>query len=537
MTRHLTLKELLLNGAVLHAISYRRVSSERQLSGLGLERQRENTLAWIAKHSNLHIVLDDELEDAARSAWKGDHVKDGSALGSMLEQVKNGKLQPPLLVIVEALDRLSRQHPTVAAEQLTGLINRGVFIATTADDKIYGPGMDLAELILSVVYMAGAHAESENKSKRISATKVRRAKEAMVTKQVLHQNTPGWITTDKITDANRMTRKYELLRDHAATVLLIYKLSLHHGYSYIARYLIENKVQPFGGRTPKWTVRSVARILKSRAPIGHLVSKQGIIEDAYPRVPGVTDKLWWDSQTAQKARNQAGSQPWKTDKINLLKGIGKCECCGSPMRLTYNERTGYRYYGCRDRAHLGATHCSSTGRYRVDVIERAMLDDFGLGWLQAAPSDEPTVNLPKLEADLIKHGKRQKELEVAMQDPDEDLSTVRKALAGVRGTISDLQTQINAAKQQAALAGPTRIGDITDRPALAAALKKVLTRASFGPDSRVTLESGSHRLTLTARQDAPKPELAVLSKGKPMQAIRVGGKPVTIKALRRKGGA
>ena len=52
------------------------------------------------------------------------------------------------------------------------------------------------------------------------------------------------------------------------------------------------------------------------------------------------------------------------------------------MRLTENDKTGHRYYGCRDRAWKGKTVCANTSRYRQDIIEAAMLHRFGLGWLE-----------------------------------------------------------------------------------------------------------------------------------------------------------
>ena len=66
MIRHLTLKQLIASGAVIPTISYARVSSERQLSGEGLGRQRRGTLDWIAKHPELIIRLELENQSAPR---------------------------------------------------------------------------------------------------------------------------------------------------------------------------------------------------------------------------------------------------------------------------------------------------------------------------------------------------------------------------------------------------------------------------------------------------------------------------------------
>ena len=72
----------------------------------------------------------------------------------------SGDLQPPLLLIMEALDRLSRENPWVAQERLAGLVNRGVLVATTKDDKIYHRESNMADLIISVVYMCAANSKS-----------------------------------------------------------------------------------------------------------------------------------------------------------------------------------------------------------------------------------------------------------------------------------------------------------------------------------------------------------------------------------------
>ena len=94
MIRPLTWAELLASQAVIPAISYARVSSEKQLTGEGLKRQTLGALDWITKHPEYRIRLDTQLSDAARSAWKGDHIaKEDAALGKLLDMVKTGELR------------------------------------------------------------------------------------------------------------------------------------------------------------------------------------------------------------------------------------------------------------------------------------------------------------------------------------------------------------------------------------------------------------------------------------------------------------
>jgi DNA invertase Pin-like site-specific DNA recombinase len=118
-------------------ISYARVSGERQLSGEGLARQLRGTMAWISANPEYPIRLDLSLTDEARSAWKGDHVGADGALGKLLEMVRAGTIKRGTVLLVEALDRLSRQNVWNATHQLTGLVTAGITVITTHDNKIY----------------------------------------------------------------------------------------------------------------------------------------------------------------------------------------------------------------------------------------------------------------------------------------------------------------------------------------------------------------------------------------------------------------
>ena len=301
------------------------MSSERQLWGEGMRRQLNGTREWIEKHPELRIRLDLELSDAARSAWKGDHVtKDDAALGKLLRMVENGELRPPLMVIVEALDRLSRQNPWQAQSQLAGLVSRGIIVATTQDDRIYSLDSGIGDVILSVVTMSRAHEESESKSQRVRQTKAMRVLQAMETKQVLHQNVPHWLVVpEAVSTSNRLTRRVYEVKRHAETVRVIYDMALYHGATYITSWLIRNR-QPFG-RSGRWNTWYVRKILTSRATIGHLETKSGIIENIFPSV--VPEELWLRVQVTMEARRGHGGAKMSSF-INVLAGFCRCADCG-----------------------------------------------------------------------------------------------------------------------------------------------------------------------------------------------------------------
>src|SRR5437588_1867563 len=90
------------------AYSYIRMSTDVQLKGDSLRRQLEKSRAYAESH-NLELVEDFRLEDLGVSAFKGANADNG-ALGKFLEAVRANAIQKGSYLLVESLDRLSRQQ-------------------------------------------------------------------------------------------------------------------------------------------------------------------------------------------------------------------------------------------------------------------------------------------------------------------------------------------------------------------------------------------------------------------------------------------
>ena len=404
------------------------------------------------------------------------------------------------------MDRLSRENPWIAHGRLSNLVGRGVFVATVADDRIYHLGSDMSDLIISVVLCCAANKSSEDASYRIHRAKLAHVQESMITKALIHANVKGWLAPpEKISNTNRLTRKAPLIERHGETVLQMYQWGLHHGSAWITKKLIADGVEPFG-RTGKWSVKSVKKILRSRAVLGHLESKHGIIEGAYERIPGLTDELWLQVQAAQDRRRDAGSAaPFQSKRVNLLAGIGQCARCQGKIRLT--EHGTRSYYACHAHVVLGT--CDNRCRYRQDLIEVAMLHQFGLGWLESRPWRKALPDAKTLETQLVKLRDREKRLATKLQELDDDelFDVVMGQLRDLRGKVSDTATRLQAARQQAAIQQQSlRIKDVTDRAAIANVLKQQLVSTTFGDDHHVSLTTASgYVLMVIARAGVQEP--------------------------------
>lgn len=109
------------------AFSYLRFSSPEQAKGDSIRRQTEATASWCARNK---ITLDTSitLRDEGVSAFRGKHRDnpDTHALASFLQAVKSGRVPAGSYLIVESLDRLSREKIRPALTLLLNLIEAGI---------------------------------------------------------------------------------------------------------------------------------------------------------------------------------------------------------------------------------------------------------------------------------------------------------------------------------------------------------------------------------------------------------------------------
>jgi DNA invertase Pin-like site-specific DNA recombinase len=116
------------------AISYVRFSTIEQLGGDSIRRQTEATEAY-CKKNGLTLTDDYRLKDLGKSAYKGVHRSATGALGQLEKQVEAGKIPKGTVLVVENLDRLSREDIVSAQLLLLNLINKGIEIVALSDNE------------------------------------------------------------------------------------------------------------------------------------------------------------------------------------------------------------------------------------------------------------------------------------------------------------------------------------------------------------------------------------------------------------------
>ena len=320
------------------AISYVRFSTIEQLGGDSVRRQTEATEAY-CKRNGLTLTNDYRLRDLGKSAFKGDHRSATGALGMLEKQVAEGKIPKGTVLIVENLDRLSREDIVSAQLMLLNLINRGVEIVALSDNERRYSKESLAanpfELIISIMVMSRAHEESKVKSYRVKESWKNRNKLAAEGKHI-NIRLPAWLESKN--------KQYVATPAKAEVIRRIFKLYLEgFGTQSIAQILIKEKVANIakskGGRK-LWHPTYIQRILKSKEIIGFYTGTTPEVPGFFPAI--VPESDFYAVQAIIKTRYTYKGQ--KNNNPHPLSHLLKCDLCGSSIVRCLGN--GYHYFQC-----------------------------------------------------------------------------------------------------------------------------------------------------------------------------------------------
>ncbi|MEY9802492.1 DNA invertase Pin-like site-specific DNA recombinase [Bradyrhizobium elkanii] len=330
------------------AYSYLRLSTGPQLKGDGKRRQLKASRAY-AEANGLELAEDAQYEDLGVSAFKGANVRDGK-LGLFLEAVQSGAVAPGSYLLVESLDRLTRQELAKAQALFLSIIQGGINVVTLADGRLYPAGTnDLGDLIYSLVVMARAHEESQIKSQRIGAAwknkRTRAASQVPMTKWC-----PAWLKlADDRTCYQPIPQRVEVVRgifEDAASGMGIYSITTR----------LNQRGVPTFDSPNGWHTSYVTKILCNRAVLGefqpHRRENGKRVPDGEPTrayYPAIVDEgLFYRAQLAKSERRVSGKGRKGAAFTNLFSGLATCAYCRSAMKLENkgSGRKGGTYLAC-----------------------------------------------------------------------------------------------------------------------------------------------------------------------------------------------
>lgn len=330
------------------AYSYIRFSDPKQAEGDSYRRQLTDTLAYCKEH-NLTLVSDSEYMffDEGISAYSGKLRTDETELSRFFSLVKDGAILPGSTLIIESLDRLSRENARTALPRFLDLLNAGVNIHTLQSKKTYThDSNDDMDLFQSILEMSRSHRESLWKAKRIASSW--KEKQENANKIKLGKTCPAWLTpvyAESVIEDKRKKPTHFVENDKVEIITKIFQYTIDgYGRNVVAQMLNEEGIPAF--RTAKgWGASTIQKILTSVSVMGHYqpttiengkrVPRGDPITDYYPQI---IDPETFERARAAVSGRDAGKSRKQTPDFQIWQGLAKCALCESALHTYSNGR-------------------------------------------------------------------------------------------------------------------------------------------------------------------------------------------------------
>jgi DNA invertase Pin-like site-specific DNA recombinase len=363
------------------AYLYSRFSTPEQGEGDSGGRQARMAQEYLSRHPELE--LDDLLRfaDEGISGFRGKN-SDTGALGSFRRAVEDGNIPKGSYLLVENLDRISRQSHRKAARVLEDICEAGIAVVLLSRDKVITHALledDPWAFIEVLLDFKRAHDESLVKSQRIRQSWIGRIERAKAGGRKVTAAGPAWLTLDKKSGV------FLPIPERVKIVKRIYQETLKGvGKHRIAIELNQEGIPVFG-RGKHWHDSYIQKILASPGVVGTYVPHTDeevngktvrtplkAIKGYYPRV--ISDDLFARVQAflASGASSRRGRHANGVVQ-NLFAGLCRCGRCDDTVTLTNKGKPpkGARYLVCT-RAKSGAGCTYQAVRY--DRIEKAFIE-------------------------------------------------------------------------------------------------------------------------------------------------------------------
>ena len=288
--------------AIPNVYSYIRFSTPEQRKGTGHKRQTNAAEEWCRKNG---LPLFKNYSDLGVSAFKGKNAEHGE-LSAFLKLVNAGRIPPGSILLVESLDRLSRQNVNKALELFLSIINADIEIVTLVDGARYSANSDphtlMSQMMISLAIFIRANDESRTKSQRKTASWQFKRDAARESGKPVGSRLPRWIRL--------VSGQYELIPQEANLVRAVFQ-DYVNGMGW---YTLHNKYQIPQPTLAYWMTHPIV--------IGTLrVKENGHYLEIPNHYPPVIDVETWTKAQAAKAKRHIARRKGRTGSINLFTGL------------------------------------------------------------------------------------------------------------------------------------------------------------------------------------------------------------------------
>lgn len=420
-------------------IPYARFSSRRQARGTSEGRQQDAIDLWAASH---RLTLSTRrCIDRGLSGYDGSNIERG-ALGRLIQDLRDGLIPTPALLVVERQDRFGRRPTTQAlVSVLSDLLGRGCDLLHLGQQRLYSSALidrDFGALVTLAAEIHAAHSYSSLLSTRCMAAHERARRRIASGDAVRTGWAPAWI------DWNPATNTWEL-NDYATVIRrLLALLGAGYGMISVARQLnVEGLPSPRG---KAWTQGSVGHILSSDALAGGREVKRRSGEVVWGYWPALLSR---DELTTlrQQVSERKTTLPSPAGKVGFIgQGLTRCSC-GQPYgyrsssSVIHGERQLVGYVRCRGRVN-GTCEQPALRLLKVHQHLLSRLDPTTLQEL--ARSLQDTGRIETLQGAV----KRQEQAVAAATSERDNVQTAVRQAARSGGLLAVLAAELEACEDR-----------------------------------------------------------------------------------------
>ncbi|WP_299004263.1 recombinase family protein [uncultured Caulobacter sp.] len=385
------------------AYLYSRFSSKVQAAGDSFRRQTDEAKAFCEANG---LLLNTDYKDPAISAYTGKNLSDG-ALAAFIEAVKDGVVTRGSYLLVDTMDRLSRQKEGIVLNLLTSLTCiYGIRVVNLSEGHVLDETAETLDYMRVCIHAERAHKESKKKARDVKEAHDNDKARARAEGRPWTPVAPSWLSFTKQGQKGDKVIRFAPIPERVAVIQRIFDL-YESGVpsTKIARMLNEEGVlthyQFWQRRNPtklngeprkradkgQWTADSVFSLVCNRAVLGEYQpgvmdpsAKRGRRADGPPIAgyygdPIIDEAQFLRVQALVEKRRAAPRRNSTKAFRNLFVGIGKCSECGGTFSLHSNTNSDSRDRTARLRclsAHHGGT-CNNRLRLPYLPFEEAFL--------------------------------------------------------------------------------------------------------------------------------------------------------------------
>jgi DNA invertase Pin-like site-specific DNA recombinase len=382
------------------AFSYVRFSTPEQAKGASYERQIELAQAY-ARERGLQLA-DTTYKDLGVSAYRHKNAETG-ALRAFLKAVEQDDVPPGSYLLVESLDRVTRNSILEAQALFMSIISAGITLVTLSDRREYSKekiNANPTDLIVSIAVMMRGHEESATKSRRVTDAYDRKRKAAAEHTEngkPFTRMLPAWLTW------NEDTQRHEAIPDRAAVVQRIFEMAEEGlGQHAIAQRLNAEGVPTFGGqgnqrKADAWHRSYIRKLLTNSAVVGTFTPHQRRKDGSRSRVPLDPVENYFPAVVERDLFEYAASRAWAiaprgrnaaVEPKSIFAGLLRCAHCGGTVtRMSKGDDNVYLICSRANR-RLGCKYQA----VRYEDAEHALVENATV-IIQEAPRGQETASI------------------------------------------------------------------------------------------------------------------------------------------------